>query len=431
MNGYPARILHNTSNVAADNSLPVNIAHFAQTHTDAFGRLRVSNAFTLFDSFHRFQDNGKIGEYTAGTANSMHDALSGSIRMGVGSNVGDVIYRESTRVFAYQPGKSLIILQTFCMNPGKVGLRQRQGYFDAANGTYIQLNANQLSFVRRSSVSGTVKETIVNQNDWNIDKMDGSGPSHFVIDITRTQLLFIDIEWLGAGCVRMGFVLEGKFCLCHMFHHANQPSTPESDTTLPYMTTACLPVRAELENIAATGSPSYYRLICASVMSEGGYDLRGRSRSIGTEFIDVPKNLPIKNTFYQIVSIRLKSTRLGAIVIPTQFHLIGTVASDYKWRIIVDATISGGGAWISAGTDSCVEYKLDGTDPVTTGSVLKSGFFTATINSSPVVVLDSSKFHFQLERNSFTGNAFTFTIAVASKAPNDKVLGSLDWEEIT
>ena len=34
---------------------------------DAFGRARISSPLTLFDSFHRFQDNGKIG-----TANSAY-----------------------------------------------------------------------------------------------------------------------------------------------------------------------------------------------------------------------------------------------------------------------------------------------------------------------------------------------------------------------
>jgi len=430
MNGYPVRVLHRTSNVAVDNPFPVSINNFSPTQTDAFGRLRVSNSFTLFDSFHRYQDNGKLGEYTTGTASSTHDAQSGSILLSVGSNVGNAVYRESTRVFAYQPGKSLLIFQTFCMNPGKTGLRQRQGYFDAANGVYIELNGTQLSFVRRSSVSGVLKDTVIPQNDWNVDKMNGTGPSQYTLNITRVQIFFTDIEWLGVGSVRMGFIIDGKFCICHIFHHANEPSTANYDSTLPYMATACLPVRIELENIAATNSPSYYRVICASVMSEGGYELRGRSRSIGSEFIDVPKNLPIKNSLYPIVSIRLKSTRLGAIVIPTQFQLIATVASDYKWCIIINATISGGNAWISAGTESSVEYKLDGTNVITDGTILKTGYFTATTNSSPVIILDSNKFQFQLERNTFTGSAFTFTVAVASKAANDKVLGSLDWDEV-
>lgn len=426
--GYPVNILQAGSRLSDVNALPVTLA---PTRGDAFGRLRVSHTFTLFDSFHRFFDNGKIGEYTSGAASSAHDSNSGCVVMTVGEEAGDRIYRESLRVFAYQPGKSLLVLQTFCMNPPKLGLRQRHGYFDHTNGLYLQLNGTVLSLVRRSSASGSLKETIVNQADWNVDSLNGAGPSGITLDITKTQILFTDIEWLGVGSVRMGFVVEGRFCLCHVFHHANQASTTVSDTTLPYMTTACLPVRVELENIDDTGSASTYRVICTSVMSEGGYELKGRQRSIGTEFVDTPKTLALKNTFYPVVSIRLKSTRLNAIVVPTQFSLVGTVSSDFKWQLVVGATISGGGDWVSAGDSSCVEYKLDGTNAVSDGTVLKSGFFTSTASASPIVSLEPGAFKFQLERNSFTKTAYTFTLAVAGKAANDKVLASIDWEEIT
>ncbi len=411
--------------------MPVSVAKFAPTQTDAFGRLRVSHTFTLFDSFHRFADNGKIGEYRSGTASSTHDANGGSVVLTIGDAIGDKIYRESLRVFAYQPGKSLLVLQTFCMSAPKQGLRQRHGYFDVDNGLYLQLLGSVLSFVRRSSVSGTLKETVAERGNWNVDNLDGDGPSGFTLDITKAQIMFIDIEWLGIGSVRAGFVIEGKFCLCHVFHHANQPGTADSDTTRPYMTTACLPVRAELENVGVTDSASSYRIICTSIMSEGGYELRGRQRSIGTELLDSPKNLPIKNTVYPVVSIRLKATRLNGIVVPTHFALIGTASSDYKWQIVIGATVSGGGDWVSAGDDSCVEYKLDGTNAIVDGTVLKSGFFTSSASSSPIVSLEPGVFKFQLERNSFTQVAYTFTLAVAGRQANDKVLGSLDWEEVT
>ncbi len=429
--GYPVYILRDGLRISDQNTLPVNVAKFAPTQTDAFGRLRVSHTFTLFDSFHRFADNGKIGEYTSGTASSAHDASAGSVVMTIGGAVGDKIYRESLRVFAYQPGKSLLVLQTFCMSAAKPGLRQRHGYFDVNNGLYLQMLGSVLSLVRRSSSSGVLKETIVEKGTWNVDNLDGNGPSGFVLDMTRVQILFTDIEWLGVGSVRMGFVIEGKFCLCHVFHHANQAATAVSDTTLPYMTTACLPVRAELENVSATGSTSNYRIICTSVMSEGGYELRGRQRSIGTEMLDSPKNLPAKNTFYPVVSIRLKATHLNGIVVPTHFALIGTASSDYKWQIMIGATNSDGGSWVSAGDDSCVEYKLDGTNAIVDGTVLKSGFFTSSASSSPIVSLEPGVFKFQLERNSFTQVAYTFTLAVAGRQLNDKVLGSIDWEEIT
>lgn len=430
MNAYPITVLHHSSNVEVNNPFPVHVASFYPSQIDAFGRFRISSPFTLFDSFHRFQDNGKIVEFTSNTAFSSYDSNSASIVMTVGSNMGDCIYRESTKVFAYQPGKSLLILQTFTMNPPKQGLRQRQGYFDVSSGIYLQQDGLTLSFVRRSSVSGTLKENIVPKGSWNVDNMDGNGPSKFTLDITRCQIMFMDIEWLGVGSVRIGFVIEGKFCICHIFHHANQQSTPMSDTSLPYMVTACLPVRAEVENTEFTSTSSQHRLICTSVISEGGYELRGRSRTAGHVNLDAPYSIPTKNTFYPVVSIRLKSTRLNAIVIPKQFSIIGVVASDYRWALISGASITGG-TWTSTGGDSSVEYTITSTNAITDGTIVKSGYFTSTTNTSPSISLDADVFKYQLERNTFTNTAYTFTLAVSAKGSNNAVLGSIDWEEVT
>ena len=139
--------------------------------------MRVSNPYTLFDSFHRYQDNGKIIEYTSGTASSSFDANSGTITMTVGTTNGDKIYRESGRVFSYQPGKSLLVLQTFCMATGKANLRQRVGYFSTQNGIFLENDGTTNYLVLRTYVTGSVVETRVAQSDWNVDKFDGSGYS--------------------------------------------------------------------------------------------------------------------------------------------------------------------------------------------------------------------------------------------------------------
>lgn len=293
------------------------------------------------------------------------------------------------------------------------------------------MNGTTLSFVRRSNVSGTLKETIVEQDNWNYDNMKGNGPSRNVLNTSRVQIMFLDIEWLGVGSIRVGFVIDGRFCICHTFHHANRPSTLTSDSTLPYMATACLPVRAELENIAPTGTSSSFNIICTSIVSEGGYELRGKQHTAGITALSVPKTLPLKDTFYPVVAIRLKADRLGAIVVPTHISMIGTVASDYRWAIISNPTVSGGNSWISVSSDSSVEYKLDATNAITDGTILRTGYFTSTNTSSAVISLDSNLFRFQLERNSFTGVAYPFVLACSSKADADKVLGSIDFEEIT
>jgi hypothetical protein len=395
----------------------------AATANDAFGRLRVSNPFTLFDSFHRFQDNGRIGASQAGNATSTFDSNSGTILSTVTGQIGDLAIRESNRVFAYQPGKSLQVIETFCLAAPQVGLRQRYGYFDVSNGIYLEQDGLNYYIVRRSSSSGTLDNHRISQSDWNVDPLTGAGISRKTIDLTKAQIFWMDIEWLGVGSVRCGFVIDGEFVQVHQFNHANSVTTT-------YMTTACLPVRCEIENTATNNMTSSLRTICATVISEGGYELRGKPHSIGHELASPRTNTNQQTEYRPVLSIRLKADRLGAIVIPKNFSIAPTIAKNYSWRLISNA-VTANGQWFSAGDDSCVEYNLTATS-YSNGTVLEQGYIIVTNQSGTAVSLQDYPFKFQLERNTLTSPAtrYEFIIAVACTDAGGTV-SSLNWEEIT
>ena len=390
--------------------------------SDAFGRLRVSSPYTLFDSFHRYQDNGKITESKSATgATSVHNANAGCIELTLDTATGSHVFRESSRVFAYQPGKSLQILQTFVMAPAKAGLRQRFGYFDTQNGVFLEQENDTISFVKRAYTTGTAVDTKISQANWNIDRLDGTGPSNITLDLSKAQIMFIDIEWLGVGSIRCGFVIDGNFIECHKFHHANS-------VTAPYMTTACLPVRCEIENTGTTASASTLRVICTSVMSEGGYEVRGRSFSAG-HVISSPYGVSSSGTVYPLISLRLKPDRLGAIVDPKTFSIAVGSASNYQYRLIA-AGATAGGTWISAGVDSAVEYNLTATS-ITAGRTLDSSYIIASNQTASAPQNAGTPFKYQLERNSFTGTCYEFIIAIVSSGNNNTAWGSIQWEEVT
>jgi len=394
---------------------------------DAFGRLRVVNPLTLFDSSHRYHDNGLWTTSSGVGGTSAFDANAGLVTMNVTTTSGSEILRETTKCFAYQPGKSLLVMSTFVMNAAKVGLRQRVGYFGASNGMYLELDGasgSQLAFVERSSSTGSLVETKVNQANWNIDPMNGTGPSGFTLDITKAQILWMDIEWLGLGTVRLGFVINGKFVHCHSFHHANL-------ITSTYITTASLPLRYEITNTAATASSSTLKQVCSTVISEGGYELRGLQQAIGTP-ITAPYSLTASGTYYPLASIRLKSANLDGIVILTALSIMASGGnSNYSWRVNAAATTSGG-TWTSAGTNSCVEYNLSGTSS-SGGRTLAQGYFNASNQGAPPVdILKEALFKFQLERDSFTSTPYELTVLVAANSSTGSAaLASMDWEEIS
>ena len=393
--------------------------------TDAFGRQRVSNPFTLIDSSHRYKDNGLWNTSIASGGSAVFSINEGLVSLNVDTTSGSQVLRETSKVFPYQPGKSLLVMNTFVMAPAQTNLRQRVGYFGRDNGLYIQLNNNTLSFVKRSSVTGALVETVVNQSSWNTDKMDGSGASGVTLDITKAQIYFMDIEWLGEGTVRMGFVIDGVFIVCHKFNHANL-------ITSTYITTATLPLRYEITNTGVTATASTLKQVCSTVLSEGGYELRGAQQAIGTPIL-TPRTFAAAGTFYPMTGLRLLSTRLDAVVIITAVSILGLGnGKNYAWRIVQSATITGG-TWTPVGGDSGVEYNLTGTS-VAGGRVLAHGYVNSSNQGSPSInILKEALFATQLERNSFTGVANELIVEMAIDAIGG-TLGayvSVDWEEIS
>ena len=389
--------------------------------SDAFGRLRVSQPLTLFDSSHRYADNGLWNTLSTNGGTATFSPNEGLVDLSVNGANGSQVLRETTKVFSYQPGKSLLVFNTFVMAPAQTGLRQRVGYFGIDNGIYIQLSDDILSFVERSIVTGSPTENVVPQAAWNADTMDGNGPSGITLDITKAQILFMDIEWLGEGTVRLGFVIDGNFIVCHRFNHANL-------ITSTYITTASLPLRYEI-SAGVAGIVATLKQVCSTVISEGGYELRGLQQAVGTP-ITSARALATAGTLYPMVSIRLKSTRLDGIVVATAISIIGNTSANYNWQVVSSGTTTGG-SWVSAGANSSVEYNLTGTS-FAGGRTIASGYFTATASTSVSVdILRAALLATQLERNGLTGTTYEFSLILTAGTNTETAFASMDWEEVS
>lgn len=406
-------------------SSPTNVVLPATTY-DAFGRQRVSEPLTLFDSSHRFDDNELWSTETSTGGTAVFNASQGLIDLNVTAASGSSVLRETIKVFSYQPGKSLLVMNTFVMSAAKAGLTQRVGYYGDENGFYLEQANSDVAFVKRSLVTGSLVETPVPQADWNGDKLNGTGPSGLTLDLTKAQILWMDLEWLGVGSVRVGFIINGKFIVCHTFNHANIIAST-------YITTASLPLRYEIFNDDATESSSTLKQICSTVISEGGYELKGKQQSVGTP-ITAPRTFAVAGTYYPILGIRLQATRLDAIVVATAISILGLGnGKNYQWRLLNGSVQISGGSWIPAPGDSSVEYNLTGTS-ATGGRILASGFVNSSNQGSPSInILKEALFANQLERNGLTGTPYELVIEMAIDTVGG-ILGayaSIDWEEIS
>ncbi len=426
--GNPIPVSKDTNTNSVTNPIYVegvnNASFFAPTQSDAFGRLRVSNPLTLFDTQARYFDHQQFSSNTAVGGSVTYNANSSTFALSVSGN-GSTVQRETTKTFIYQPGKSLFILNTFAMNTPTAGLTQSVGYYNDENGIFFEADGTTLNMVIRSTSSGATVETAISQSNWNGDTLLGTGgssnPSGIELNPALTQIFWCDIEWLGVGSVRCGFVIGGQYIVCHTFNHANIPGN-----TTTYMTTACLPVRYE---ISSTGPIGTMTQICSTVISEGGYSLTGLPRGIGHSLGSPTRLANDPAIFTPLISIRLKSTNLDAIVLPTNYTIAAVANSIYKYRVYKKAVTSGG-TWVSAGSDSSVEYNLAPT-AIVSGSVTEEAFIISSNQSSQAPSQLAFAFEEQLQRDSFSGVAYEYVLTAATTGTNQDLYASVEWQEIS
>ena len=412
------------------------------TNTDAFGRLRVSNPVTLFDGQARFAADNAYSYVTGTGGTTSYNTNQSSVNLNVTTTSGSTAVAQTFRVFPYQPGKGLLTLQTFTMAAAQANLRQRIGYFSAYNGVYFaqgeQTSASTLSFTIRTYTSGSVSNTrTVEQANWNGDKLNGTGPSGLTLDPTKTQILWMDFEWLGVGNIRCGFVINGQYVVCHTFQNANQ-----STSTTVYMQTAILPLRYEIATTGATSSSATMQMICSSVVSEGGYEQTSQpfTARTGGNGVTIANNTGL--TFTPIVSIRVNSSYYGAIVIPAAilFQPTSSGSTGYEAVLIRNATLTGAtwaGSTLSSGQ---VDVDTAATAcTATADNIVQTSFANQSAQGVTTAVVPTG-YNFDLQLGytaSLTGNGFgasdTYTLAARglNNSPTGSGTGAISFYNLT
>lgn len=339
---------------------------------DAFGRLRVSDPITLFDGKcvideqpHLFDDAEVSG---SGTSTS-HSADTASVTLSVGATTAGNRVRQSRRRMIYQPGKSQLIFMTFTLGAAAAGITRRVGYFDDDNGIFLEQDGDGFRFVRRTSVTGSAADNVVESADWNLDTFPD-------LDLSKSQILVIDLEWLGVGSVRAGFVIDGAIRYGHKFMHANELAGV-------YMSTPNLPVRWEIDN-DGTGAAVDLECICATVISEGGLERTGITQTIDRGATALTTNNDAN--LYPLLAIRLKSTALGASALIEEFSVLCNTTATYRWALLLDPTVSGTALSFTGVADSAIEAQVDTTNATTVsgGTVLASGYAESSNQVSAV-----------------------------------------------
>lgn len=372
---------------------------------DAFGRQRVSEPFTLFDSVLRHSKNPELWNETISGGTSVHLSNESSVRMTVTAS-GESVLRRTRKRFDYQPGKGLSVLQSFAGSTLQQGLIKEIGIFDDNNGIMLRASGTTIQFVIRSYTTGSPVEVIVNQDEWNIDKASW-------LDFSKTNIFTTDLEWLGVGRVRCGFVLDGEYYYCHEFNHAN-------NLDVVYMTTAVLPLSY---NIKATATVSgSMKQICSHVSVDGGYEPGGAIYTTGRGVSNF--NPILAETM--VAAIRMASGRTDNIILPSQVDVSigGNPASNVvaQWRMRLNPTVSG--TWLDASNNrGNVQTMSSGT--FSGGTVINAGLIASrgSIDFNPQRSLELA-----LGVNG-SGESDIVILTIQCSASEDAT-GLLGWREV-
>jgi len=354
----------------------VNIAFQDSAAIDAFGRMRVSNPLSIFNSKLLGADDAPLfwdealesgGGITASTptANKPYiDLISTDVTAGV-------FTRQTFRRFNYQPGKSQLILMTGILELAsgtKTGCERRIGAFDDDNGAFYESDAGTFGVTTRTKDSGSVVDTTVVKANWNIDVMDGTGPSGHTVDFTKVQIFVIDWQWLSAGRVRFGLEIDGHIEYVHEVNAANL-------LTIPWTATPNLPLRYQIITTTSSGVCSM-REICTAVISEGGSEEIGVVHHLGTAGAAVTS--AVENILYALVGLRLKTSHLGATVRILETAVQIQTASEFiEWLLLFNPTVADTFTYGDL-SNSAVQTALGATANTVTGGTHMSGGYAET-----------------------------------------------------
>lgn len=413
---------------------------YSGASADAFGRGRVSQPQTLGDyknsysddlnDFHTISTSGGAVTYNSNEANAV---------LSTNTTASSSVIHQTKRYHHYLPGKSQLIFSSFCFNSVENSSKKRIGYYDDKNGVFFEQEVDAsgtstLKFVIRSNVSGSVVDTEVTQENWNTDKCDADSTT-FEFDSTKTQLFFVDFQWLGVGRVRCGFVHNGKLIVAHQFLHSNIIANV-------YWSNPSLPVRSEVLNTAINSSASM-QMICSTVMSEGGYIEAGidwEAQNSVAKATATPGG-----TWTPIIAVRLKNTfKTYENRVLFKAENISVFADNnsiaYKiGKINSASSLSGSLVWNNVNADSACEYCTNATAITYADFISFGGGFVASgvstgsqSSSSPSTLTESRRNLITQNYDSTDSEVFVVLAKTLSTGVNDSanVFASIQWKEI-
>jgi hypothetical protein len=370
----------------------------------------------FFNTFQYGKETDVWDERIVGVGTATWNQYSSNIIMQVGSTAGSKVTRQTKNVMRYIPGRPATLAFAIRLEQPQVGIRRRFGLFDEYNGAYFEDNGGTYSYVIRTSTSGITTEIRVGRDQWNGEKFDGNGWTGVTADPTKQQMISISYEWYGAGTVDFAWLMKGETIKSHTFDNSN-------NLDKVWCSSPFLPIRCEIENITGVAGTHYLYQGSNSLIQEGGADKLGTLLSQSNGITGT--TMASANTFYPIVSLRLKSSALNSVMLVRSLQAVTNDNTNVYWKLLQNATLTNPNWTNHADVDSFVQYDTSAT-ALSGGRDILSGFVVS--GGSNLIEIDRLA-DLQIGRSGIGTISDTITLACASPNVNKAALAVLNWIE--
>lgn len=346
----------------------------------------------------------------------------GSVTLSNSTGNGHKLNFSTKKYMRYTPGQTHKSTIAGRFGLPKTNVEKRWGIFTEFNGFFFKQTSSGLSVAIRDGGAGDpVVETTIPQANWNIDKLDGTGPSGFTLNTNFHGIYIIEFDWHGAGTVKYGIKYDREIIYCHKQEY----DFVQTDTSIR---SPQLPVNIEILNTGTVTGNTDVLLAALSVYKDGESEIKP-TYSFSASNTNVGRTVN-NSALLPIISIRPKTSFKGILarigLVPNTIT-VSTDTNTLYVQIILNATLTGA-SFASVNSESNTERDVSASS-FTGGTIIWEGYASPNTplvgNIAGANGLDS----WELNVNYAGTVQDTLTIACRSLGNNNTTHASIRWLE--
>jgi hypothetical protein len=323
---YPLQVDAQGRLLTTNNNSTIFVNNFPLSSTDDLRTIQLSPVagwtfnYTLLTNLINFTG---LNGGSQSIANSM-------IQLQTGTETNGSAEIETQKALRYTPGLGALVRFTAVFTTGVTNSEQIIGIGDESDGFFVGYNGTSFGIlVRKDGVDSWIP-----QSSWDVDKMDGSGPSGMMLNPLLGNSYQIDYQW-GFGQITF-YVATNNPLQYAPVHHIDYPNT--SDT--PSILNPTLPLRASVRNTGNSSNVSLFTPTAMAFVEGPSYNQAISSRYTHALTKTASSTLNTLFTLTNDTTFNGKTNRVRVLI--DYISLAANVNNLAEFIIIKGVTTSGG-----------------------------------------------------------------------------------------